>query len=261
MRLSISLTFISTMNSLNTAVQSLLQCSGCPTSNQCKRWAALLQSQQVLNKMPLQFLRTSFPPKQSRAQRSPLCLLWGNVFGTHEQSPPPPGAAQQRYWGCPSPAPTRPGCIGWRSKRGNVPAVVARGGGSALPSGFVCGHEQPWHIAGCPEPCSQHIALIERPTLPRPYLHVCVSVARHGASSLAPSWQREPSTARSRCPLDPKPSRPGPLRAGRLGLAWQQQHTSLSLQPLLYPQRCVSRFYGGPDELCQCHRCTHTLPL
>lgn len=249
------------MNSLNTAIQPLLQCSGCPTSNQCKRWAVLLQSQQVLNKMPLQFLRTSFPPQAEQSPALTALPSMGQRVRHPRAVPASSRCSSAALLGLPQPRSHPARLHRVEKEEGDVPAVVARGGGSALPSGFVCGHEQPWHIAGCPEPCSQHIALIERPTLPRPYLHVCVSVARHGASSLAPSWQREPSTARSRCPLDPKPSRPGPLRAGRLGLAWQQQHTSLSLQPLMYPQRCVSRFYGGPDELCQCHRCTHTLPL
>lgn len=195
------------MNSLNTAVQPLLQCSGCPTSNQCKRWAALLQSQQVLNKMPLQFLRTSFPPKQSRAQRSPLCLLWGNVFGTHEQSPPPPGAAQQRYWGCPSPAPTRPGCIGWRRKGGMSPQWWHGEGEAPCPRGSSADTSSRGTLRGAPSRARSTSLSSSVQPYPGP---ICMSVCPwHGTVPLRSPPRGSGSPARPGADVPSTPSRHG----------------------------------------------------
>lgn len=112
--------------------------SGRPTPSQRECWAAHLQSQHVLNKMPHLFQQTSFSPPQGRARRSPPCLLMGQRV-RHPGGVPAPLQVQLSSANGAAPAPLPPGPAAKGGEGGgDVPAVVARGEGSAVPSGFVC---------------------------------------------------------------------------------------------------------------------------
>lgn len=90
--------------------------------------------------MPHPFQQTSFSPPQGRARRSPPCLLMGQRV-RHPGGVPAPLQVQLSSANGAAPAPLPPGPAakgGEGVGGGDVPAAVARGEGSALPSGFVC---------------------------------------------------------------------------------------------------------------------------
>lgn len=145
-----------------------------------------------LTKCPICSSRHLSPPRRAEPGAHRLAFLWGNAFGTQEESPPPSRCSSAALMGLPQP----------RSHLARLQRVEKGWGGgmsqqqwhgereAPYPRGLSAGHERPWHTAGYPDRRSQRIALIERPTPPTP------SVAPHGAPSLAPSWQRKPGTAR-----------------------------------------------------------------
>lgn len=171
--------------------------SGRPTPSQRECWAAHLQSQHVLNKMPHPFQQTSFSPPQGRARRSPPCLLMGQRV-RHPGGVPAPLQVQlsSANGAAPAPLPPGPAAKGGEGVGGGMSQQRWHGEREApYPRGLSAGHERPWHTAGYPDRRSQRIALIERPTPPHPVRGTArcpfarplvAAEARHGPVLMSP---------------------------------------------------------------------------
>lgn len=90
-----------------------------------------------LTKCPICSSRHLSPPRRAEPGAHRLAFLWGNAFGTQEESPPPSRCSSAALMGLPQPR-SHLARLQRVEKGGDVPAVVARGEGSAVPSGFVC---------------------------------------------------------------------------------------------------------------------------
>lgn len=126
--------------------------SGRPTPSQRECWAAHLQSQHVLNKMPHLFQQTSFSPPQGRARRSPPCLLMGQRV-RHPGGVPAPLQVQLSSANGAAPAPLPPG-----------PAAKGGEGGGGCPSSGGTGRGKRRTLGVCLQGTSGHGTLRGTPS-------------------------------------------------------------------------------------------------
>lgn len=150
-----------------------------------------------LTKCPIRSSRHLSPPRRAEPGAHRLAFLWGNAFGTQEESPPPSRCSSAALMGLPQP----------RSHLARLQRVEKGWGGgmsqqqwhgereAPYPRGLSAGHERPWHTAGYPDRRSQRIALIERPTPPHPVRGTArcpfarplvAAEARHGPVLMSP---------------------------------------------------------------------------
>lgn len=143
-----------------------------------------------LTKCPICSSRHLSPPRRAEPGAHRLAFLWGNAFGTQEESPPPSRCSSAALMGLPQPR-SHLARLQRVEKRGRCPSSGGTGRGKR-PTLGVCLQGTSGHGTLRGTPIGARSASLSSSVQPHP----TPSVAPHGAPSLAPSWQRKPGTAR-----------------------------------------------------------------